>query len=390
MSGQPSSQSDGPNTCLLLVILPIAALLCIGGVVGINWVTSLPDRAQETFGTAAGGLGTIEHYIISARLIQGEAWLTQPGGNPTAPTDFSIEFGENAYQVVARLYEEDIIDNRDLFSTYLQYRGLDTSIQAGNYRFTPAMSPIQIAHELQDATPAEVTFRVLPGWRMEEIAASLPTSGLDITPNQFLITARNDPQNYAIEVLLPTSASLEGFMAPGEYEIPRIASVEDLITTLVDNFVQQLDEEIMQGFAEQGLSLYEAVTLASVVEREAVVISEAPRIASVYINRLAIGMKLEADPTVQYSLGYNRSSQTWWTNPLSLADLEVDSPYNTYRYPGLTPGPIANPSLEAIRAVAFPDESPFYFFRAACDGSGLHDFSITFEEHLAKGCEGVN
>ena len=98
-------------------------------------------------------------------------------------------------------------------------------------------------------------------------------------------------------------------------------------------------------------------------------------------------MKLEADPTVQYAIGYNILQQTWWTNPLNLLDLQLNSPYNTYIYEGLPPAPIANPGLSALRAVAFPDETVFYFFRAKCDGSGLHEFAETFEEHLENACQ---
>jgi len=97
-------------------------------------------------------------------------------------------------------------------------------------------------------------------------------------------------------------------------------------------------------------------------------------------------MKLDADPTVQYALGYNNVQKTWWTNPLSLANLENDSPYNTYRYLGLPPGPIAAPSLNALRAVAFPAKTPYYYFRSACDGSGRHTFAVTFTEHQENAC----
>ena len=109
--------------------------------------------------------------------------------------------------------------------------------------------------------------------------------------------------------------------------------------------------------SNRDLTVYQAVTLASMVEREAVHEEEQPLIASVYLNRLKIGMKLDADPTVQYAIGYNILQQTWWTNPLSLLDLQVNSVYNTYIYAGLPPTPIANPSLGALRAVAFPAET---------------------------------
>ena len=126
--------------------------------------------------------------------------------------------------------------------------------------------------------------------------------------------------------------------------------------------------------------------LASIVEREAVKDEEKPLIASVYLNRLKIGMKLDADPTVQYALGFDFTNGTWWKNPLSLNDLQFDSPFNTYIYAGLPPAPIANPGLNSLQAVAFPAETPYYFFRAKCDGSGFHFFSETFEEHVANGC----
>jgi UPF0755 protein len=153
------------------------------------------------------------------------------------------------------------------------------------------------------------------------------------------------------------------------------------------NFSLHLTVDLREGIARQELDLRQAVTLASLVQREAVVADEGAQIASVFYNRLRAGMKLDSDPTVQYALGYNNAQGTWWTNPLSAIDLQIDSPYNTYIYTGLPPGPIANPSISALRAVAFPAETPYYFFRARCDGSGLHVFSITFEEHLQNGCQ---
>ncbi len=109
-------------------------------------------------------------------------------------------------------------------------------------------------------------------------------------------------------------------------------------------------------------------------------------IASVFYNRLAIDMPLQTDPTVQYALGFNAAHSTWWTNPLSLDDLKVDSPYNTYIHPGLPPGPISEPGLAALRAVAFPAQSNYYYFQARCDKSGLHNFAETLEQHQQNKC----
>jgi UPF0755 protein len=245
------------------------------------------------------------------------------------------------------------------------------------------MSAIEIARELQDATPEEVTFVILPGWRMEEIAASLPTSGLTITPEEFLTAARAPYPDYDF---LAGATTTEGFLFPDSYIVPRDVTVDAFVNGLIRNFALHLAPDITNEYQRAGLSIYQAVTLASLVQREAVHDEEKPLIASVYLNRYKINMKLDADPTVQYALGYSIINQSWWTSPLSLVDLQVNSPYNTYINTGLPPTPIANPGMEALRAVAFPAQTNYLYFRARCDGSGFHDFAETFDEHLQNAC----
>jgi UPF0755 protein len=219
---------------------------------------------------------------------------------------------------------------------------------------------------------------------MEEIAAALPTSGLSITPEEFLTTARSPMGGYDY---LDGATTTEGFLFPDSYIVGRNATAHEMVNTFVRTFGLRLLPDLRNGFVLQNLTIYQAVTLASTVEREAVQNEERPLIASVYLNRFHLGMKLDADPTVQYAYGYDYLGRTWWKNPLDLQDLQFDSPYNTYLYAGLPPAPIANPSLEALQAVAFPAQTNYYFFRAKCDGSGYHDFSETFEEHLGNGCQ---
>jgi UPF0755 protein len=239
---------------------------------------------------------------------------------------------------------------------------------------------------LQDATPKEVTFTILEGWRLEEIAATLPTTGLTITPEVFMEAVSTVPTSHEFLLEIPPQGTLEGFMLPDSYKVPRDLKIHQLTNHILDNFGIQVTFDIREGFERQELNLFEAVTLASIVEREAVDEDEMPLIASVFLNRLAIGMKLEADSTVQYALGFNRDQDSWWTNPLTAEHLQFDSAYNTYRYPGLPPGPIANPGLTALRAVAFPAQTPYYYFRATCDDSGKHVFAETFEEHVLNAC----
>ena len=345
----------------------------------------IPSRAARIYGPPAAWLSLLQRIQYSALLLWYDGLLTQPLDPNGAEQPFTIEIGESVDSLANHLEGVGLIRDAESFRSYLIYSGLDTSIQAGEYQLSTAMSALDIAHELQDATPEEVTFVVLPGWRVEEIAESLSTSGLPITYDEFLSAARTPPPDFDF---LAGASSVEGFLYPDSYIFSRtISSADEMIAEILRNFAAHLTPELRNGFEQQGLTVYQAVTLASMVEREAVQEEEQALIASVYLNRFKIGMKLDADPTVQYAIGYNILQRTWWTNPLSLLDLEVNSVYNTYIYEGLPPTPIANPSLGALRAVAAPAQTPYLFFRAKCDGSGFHEFSETFDEHLQNGCQ---
>ena len=364
----------------LIPILIIVILLCLC----LFLVTfTIPSQARRIYGPPATWLTLSQRVQYSAQLLWYDGLLTRPLNEGGEPQTFVIATGESVNSVAVHLQEAGLIRDAESFRAYLIYAGLDTSIQAGEYRLSAAMSAIDIARELQDATSSEVEFVVLSGWRMEEIAASLPTSGLSITPEEFL--ALTNFQHPEFDFLADAN-SVEGFLFPDTYIFSRNTSVTELVDALVRNFALHLSLDMRNGFEQQGLTVRQAVTLASIVEREAVHAEEQPVIASVYLNRLRIGMKLEADPTVQYALGYNFGQGTWWTNPLSLDNLQYDSPFNTYLYGGYPPAPIANPSLDALQAVAFPVETPYYFFRAMCDGSGYHSFAVDFEEHLQNAC----
>jgi UPF0755 protein len=327
-----------------------------------------------------------QRVYLGARLLLKEPALTRPVNSQGSPRPFQVPLGEPTGELIQRLQAEGYIADSEAFRLFLQYSGLDTTLQAGDYQLSPAMAPVEIARALQDATPTEVTFTVLPGWRVEEIAASLPTSGLSITPADLLAAASARPEGFSFSANLPAAAGAEGFLFPDRYRLPRDLDTAGFLHTLMSNFAIKVGDQLVQGFSNQGLDAYEAVILASIVEREAVSDEEMPLIASVFLNRLAAGMKLDSDPTVQYALGFNAAQNTWWTNPLSLEDLKVDSTYNTYLYSGLPPGPIANPGLPALQAVAYPAQTPYYYFRSTCDGSGRHVFAETFEEHLGNAC----
>lgn len=343
----------------------------------------LPYQVARVYGPPGENLRGLQRFQYAVLMLWYGESLTQPRDSRAGEATFRVNAGEGATAVAKRLEQEGFIQNAEAFTAYLVYSGLDRSIQAGEFTLSPALAPIQIAQKLQDATPAQIKFVILPGWRLEEVAATLPTSGLNMTPDAFLTEARQPARRFDF---LPAGATAEGFLLPGTYTLPRQLTARQLVETLMNNFALALSPELRAAFARQGLSVYQAIILASIVQREAMQAEEQPLIASVFLNRLAAGMRLETDPTVQYAIGLNPATGSWWKSPLALIDLQIDSPYNTYKNDGLPPGPICSPALSAIQAVAYPAQTPYYFFRARCDGSGLHTFAETFEQHVQNAC----
>lgn len=366
--------------------LPVVGLvLIVAVVIGIALLT-IPQRAQEIFGPPAANLSQGQTYLLAAQLLWQERALTEAANPAGQPVVFNVEEGESTADVIRRLADVGLIRQASAFRDYLVYTGLDTGLQSGEHTLSAAMSAVEIAQALQSNVPRDTNLVVLAGWRLEEIAGALSVNGLAGDPSLFIAAAQAHPASWALSSELPANAGAEGFLFPGNYEVPRATQPAELVAILLQRFTESVTPELQAGFANQGLSLYEAVTLASIVEREAVIDEEMPMIASVYLNRLAIGMKLDADPTVQYAVGYNAEQQTWWTNPLKAVHLGTESLYNTYIYGGLPPGPIANPGPAALQSVAEPAESPYFYFRARCDGSGLHNFAVTYQEHLQNAC----
>ncbi|MBN2386122.1 MAG: endolytic transglycosylase MltG [Anaerolineales bacterium] len=363
------------NPRLPWIVAAVVALFVLAGIF------FAPRLAAQSFGTPDADLDDVQRVNYSIRMLVDSHSLTTACDPEGQEQIFVVQEGEPVDSIASRLEAAGIVCDGGALRDYLVWSGMDRTIQTGSYRLSPAWTGTQIARALQDATPAEVTVVVYPGWRLEEIAASLPTTGLEISPQDF-VAAASLPVNPS--PFLPAGASAEGFLAPGEYVVPRTATADQLVSILIQQFTFELSPEIQQGFTRNGLGIYQAVILASIIERETVLYEEMPTIASVFFNRLRTGMHLQSDPTVQYAIGF--TDEGWWKNPLRLSDLEIESPYNTYLYPGLPPAPISNPSLEALEAVAFPEQTDYYFFVSMCDGSGFHNFAETFDEHLENLC----
>lgn len=314
--------------------------------------------------------------------------LARPIGTDATDRIFIVNSGDTPTLIAANLAENGLILDQELFVDYVQLEGLDVELEAGTYFLNQTMTIPQIAILLTDSRNSSISFRVAEGWRIEEIADAIDQNPrFSFTGDDFLaLVSENAPINpeLAAQLGIPAGASLEGFLFPNSYNLAPDITATGLVDVLVNEFLDQTGNQLRIDANADGLTLYDAVIIASIVEREAVWDDEHPLIASVYRNRLAIGMNLDADPTVQY--GIQGARGRWWPQ-ITVADYRgIDSPYNTYLYGGLPPGPIASPSLSAIRAAVYPAESAYFFFRARCDGSMYHAFATTFEEHLANGC----
>jgi len=329
--------------------------------------------------------------VLSAYLETNRAKLEQPASTEPSPTQFVIQPGQPARTIAENLANAGLITDARLFEAYVRGNGLASSLQAGAFQLSPSMTIPEIAESLQRAVAPEFVVRVGEGWRLEQTADYLtqktPLDGADYRRRaETGDLAGLDTSGYEFLDLRPAGASLEGYLYPDTYRLPAEgATVLDLLGRQLDKFAEQVlpfwREAEAKGTTE--LTLHQALTLASIIEREAIADAERPMIAGVYLNRLARKMKLQADPTVQYAMGYQADTGRWWKTPMNLDEYaSADSPYNTYLYPGLPPGPIANPSLKSILAVLEPARHDYLFFVAEPGGTGRHAFARTYEEHL--------
>ncbi len=359
------------------LFLGVLAGLFLGTVLVPWWV-------GQTFGPPAAHWSIWQVWRLSAELAWYAPSLTRPAAAEGATVIFEVQPQEPVPRILQRLADQGLVQNPEALRVYLLYTGGDRALQAGRFPLRADMRPIDIAAALQRPPEREAKLGVLPGWRREEVAAALLPAGLEAIPPAAFLQATTRAQGYPVPFAVPPEATLEGFLYPGVYTFPRAADAHQVAERLVQAFAEHWQPDWEAALADHHLTPYQGLILASIVQREAVVSDEMPVIAAVFLNRLAAGMPLAADPTVQYALG--TADRGWWKVPLTQDDLAVVSPYNTYRQAGLPPGPICSPEAAALRAVAYPAAVDYLYFRAACDGSGRHVFARTYEEHRRNAC----
>ncbi len=311
--------------------------------------------------------------------------------NPVRPGDstprsFAVRKGESAAQISERLQSEGLIGDARMFRWMADLEGRAGDLAAGEYELYPGMKPSEILAVLAGGKTKPSEMVTIPeGWRSEEIAARVASRGVG-SADQFVAVVRKGQSALSVLSSRPDGASLEGYLFPDSYAIDSKTTPESLANRMLEQFDARFTTEMREKAAQQGMTIHQVVTLASVIEREAVKPEERPLMAGVFYNRLKEGMLLQTDPTVQFAVATGSPDSLkrygWWKQELTAEDLAIDSPYNTYRYAGLPPGPICNPGLASLRAAVEPEATDYLYFVAKLDGS--HAFATTLEEHNAN------
>jgi UPF0755 protein len=359
--------SLGPVTFLLFVALLVIALYAVARPLAeegaVSYIAEHDTLLRQDF---------IRGFV--AGRVQNEVDLAKDTRADNRP--FVIARGETAGQIAKRLEQDGIIRSALSFDFVLYETGRENALQSGTYTVSAALTPRDLAKLFEKAPGEQIVLRIIDGWRLTEVAAAVNKAFPSITKGAFTAAAVVGDRKNTVLIGMDATAPLEGYLFPDTYFMRPDMTAPQIVDVLLDTFERKVGTTLRAASAERKVAIYDIVKLASIVEREARDRNESATIAGVYTNRLRIGMKLDADPTVQYAVGEWRE--------LSLDDLKLDSPYNTYRTAGLPPTPIANPGVAALEGAAKPADVPYFYFVAKSDGTGGHAFARTIEEHEAN------
>jgi len=320
-------------------------------------------------------------FVVLAALVAAVAagWLyldPTPSGIAKVPVTVVVRQGSGWEEATAVLHDQGLVRRPLTFKAIVLLSGARGSLLPGSYTLHKGTSSRDLIATLTD--PEAGAALVIPeGWRLEQIGEALVEKKL--STQEEWNAAIDSPPASPILRSKPPSVDMEGYIYPGSYAFAEENAGEELVRAGLRNLEQNLTPAVTSGLSGQGLTVHEGLTVASVVEREAQVPEERAVIASVYLNRLKAGMRLQADPTTQYAVGV---SGAWWKRGLSKTDLRDPSPYNTYAHERLPPGPICSPGIASIQAVAQPARTEYLYFVARGDGS--HAFATTYAEHEAN------
>jgi len=312
--------------------------------------------------------------IVVAAGVAGTAWTrlkTPYKGYASSEQFVEIPSGAGAAVIRQRLLDAGVVQDGWTLRLALRWTGASRDLKAGEYRFDRPMTAVEVVEKIAhgDVYGQRITFP--EGLTIREMAALYEMHGLG-NARDFIAASRNVA---LIQDLDPAASDLEGYLFPDTYTVGRTVVASDLIQKMVAGFRGAYSADAPQPSDQPPLSPRQIVTLASLIEKETGKSDERPLVSAVYRNRLRIGMGMQADPTVIYAL----QKAGKYDGNIRKEDLAINSPYNTYRYPGLPPGPIASPGKASLDAAARPADAPYLFFVSKNDGS--HVFATTLEEH---------
>ena len=317
---------------------------------------------------AAGGAAAVAVWLAWERIHE-------PYRSYAGPEQFvTIRQGAGSAEIGRRLFDAQVVSDARLFRLALLWTGQGRDLKAGEYRFDRPLSTLDVIDVLVrgDVYARRMTFP--EGLTIEEMSKLYESHDFG-SARDFVTAAKNVER---IKDLDPNATDLEGYLFPETYALPRGTPASRLIDAMVDRFRIVYDERMRASAAAQGLTTRQVVTIGSLVEKETGKADERPTVGAVYRNRLRIGMPMQADPTIVYAL----EKAHRYNGNIRREDLALDSPYNTYKYPGLPPGPIASPGKASLEAVLFPTDAPYLYFVSRNDGS--HVFAQTLAQHNAN------
>lgn len=303
-------------------------------------------------------------------------WSNQPYAKEGNGTEvrFEVTVGMNASQIAEELKQKQLIRNALAFRLLASQQHVDSKLLAGEYELTSQMNLQEIINKFLEGPIVHTTKVTIPeGYTTVQIIDTLVNNGLG-TKEEYQQVIANEPFDYAYLADIPSGAKrLDGFLFPDTYFFDPKASPKENINRMLKRFEQEVTPEVMNKLAQKNLSIFDWVNLAAIVEKEARLDADRPIIAGIFLNRLKIDMPLQSCATIQYVLGTNKYV-------LSLEDIQVESPYNTYKYTGLPLSPIANPGHASLDAVINSTETDYLYFLATPEGETI--FAKTYEEQL--------
>ena len=325
-------------------------------------------------------------WFVSSRAAQiaiaEENVMAPPVAVTRDAVQIKVQPGESPNAIATKLERAGVIRSAGHFGVLAGLMGAENKLQAGDYELTKGMPTTVVIDRLrQNVLLPQFVLTIPEGWRWEQVGEHLERKGI-ASAADFEAALKATDYNAPFLAGRPPGSSLEGYLFPDTYFFTVKATPRDIVARLLTTFNEKFPPELQQQAQNQGLTLHQAVTLASIVEREAVLPAERPIIASVFLNRIREGIPLQADPTVQYALASDPESVAkygWWKRALTEDDLKVRHAYNTYVNRGLPPGPIASPGASSLRAVVQPEQTDFLYFVAKPDGG--HAFARTLDEH---------